>query len=187
MLKNRLKTVLVILISVVFASGLSTYATYTYLSKDISYKKLDGTEISVEDALNELYNSKEESTSKNVFVAFYTTRLYSTSYVNIDVQEYNSNMIKNIDNNVITIKESGKYKLDFVSFYGYGGFTLYSNYIINANTTSLSYSTPVEGHYIISESVEVNLETDDAFSIQSKMSTLTQSVGTVSAVLYKID
>lgn len=56
MLKNKFKIILVIVISIIFASGLSVYATYNYLAKDIKYTKIDGTETNVESSLNELYS-----------------------------------------------------------------------------------------------------------------------------------
>ena len=37
----------------------SVYATYSYLAQDVSYKKSDGTEISVKDALDELHKRTE--------------------------------------------------------------------------------------------------------------------------------
>lgn len=53
---KMLKIIIIIIVSIVLASGISVYATYSYFAKDISYKKTDGTELSVEEALNELYN-----------------------------------------------------------------------------------------------------------------------------------
>lgn len=56
-LRNKcIMIIITIFLIVTFASGISIYATYKYLSKDVSYLKADGKEISVEDALNELYN-----------------------------------------------------------------------------------------------------------------------------------
>ena len=55
---KKIKIVIIIIISIFLISGISVYATYNYFSKNVSYTKKDGTEISVEDALNELYNSK---------------------------------------------------------------------------------------------------------------------------------
>lgn len=54
------KIILIIILSIIIASGVSVYATYNYLAKDIKYIKTDGTQISVEDALNELYNSNNK-------------------------------------------------------------------------------------------------------------------------------
>ena len=56
MMRNRFKIVLIIIISMIVVSSISVYATYNYFANDIKYKKENGTEISVEDALNELYS-----------------------------------------------------------------------------------------------------------------------------------
>lgn len=58
MMKSKLKIILIILIlliSAIIVSGLSVYATYNYLASDISYAKSNGTTVSVENALNDLY------------------------------------------------------------------------------------------------------------------------------------
>ncbi len=46
------------MISIVLTACISVYATYYYFAKDVSYIKLDGTEISVQEALNELYGKQ---------------------------------------------------------------------------------------------------------------------------------
>lgn len=46
------------MISIVLTACISVYATYQYFAKDVSYTKLDGTEISVQEALNELYGKQ---------------------------------------------------------------------------------------------------------------------------------
>ena len=56
-MKIKIKMIITILIIIILVSGLSVYATYNYLAKDIGYTKGDGTTISVEKALNELYNN----------------------------------------------------------------------------------------------------------------------------------
>lgn len=70
MLKNKFKVILAILISIIFASGLSIYATYNYLASDVSYTR-DGETISVETALNELYERK--SIQGILYVGCYTS------------------------------------------------------------------------------------------------------------------
>ncbi len=55
-LNNKLKIILIIALTSILVGGLSSYATYNYLAKDISYTKSNGTIVSVENALNELYN-----------------------------------------------------------------------------------------------------------------------------------
>lgn len=56
MLKNKLKIILVIVITAILVGGISGYATYNYLAKDIKYTKADGTETNLENSLNELYS-----------------------------------------------------------------------------------------------------------------------------------
>lgn len=56
MIKNKLKIILIIIISIVVVSSISVYATYNYLASEIKYEKEDGTEVSVETALNDLYS-----------------------------------------------------------------------------------------------------------------------------------
>lgn len=55
-LKEKIKFILVIIVGILLLSGISVYAAYKYFAKDVSYTKADGTKISVEEALNELYN-----------------------------------------------------------------------------------------------------------------------------------
>ena len=57
-LKQNIKTILVIIITATLVGGTTAFATYNYLAKDVWYTKNDGTKISVEDSLNELYNNK---------------------------------------------------------------------------------------------------------------------------------
>lgn len=54
------------IIGVIIVSSISVYATYNYFAKDISYRKADGTELNVEQALNELY---AKHNMKNTLVA----------------------------------------------------------------------------------------------------------------------
>lgn len=58
-IKNNMKFFVINIVIVALFSSFSIYATYTYYSKDISYKKSDGTIVSVESALNELYQSNK--------------------------------------------------------------------------------------------------------------------------------
>lgn len=54
-IKGNLKLIIGFLIGLILASGVSVYAAYSYFAKDISYTKSDGTIISVEKAINDLY------------------------------------------------------------------------------------------------------------------------------------
>ena len=61
-LKNNLKVIIGFIVGMILASGITVYA-YSYFAKDIEYTKIENeteTIISVEDALNDLYNSINE-------------------------------------------------------------------------------------------------------------------------------
>ncbi len=58
-MKNKVKLIVCIIIMILI-SGVSVYATYNYLAKDINYVKSNGENISVQDALDELYNKKRD-------------------------------------------------------------------------------------------------------------------------------
>ena len=55
---KNLKLVIAIMMIIILTACISVYATYQYLARDVSYTKLDGTEISVQEALNELYGKQ---------------------------------------------------------------------------------------------------------------------------------
>lgn len=57
--KNTLKIIFITCIAVILVSGISVYATYKYLAKDVSYVKSNGEELNVEEALNELYSKNK--------------------------------------------------------------------------------------------------------------------------------
>ena len=57
---RKYKTLIIILLIILFTNCISVYATYTYFAKDISYTKKDGSTINVESALNELYLKKDK-------------------------------------------------------------------------------------------------------------------------------
>jgi len=57
---RKYKTLIIILLIILFTTCISVYATYTYFAKDISYTKKDGSTINVESALNELYLKKDK-------------------------------------------------------------------------------------------------------------------------------
>ena len=65
-LKKHIKIILIFVVSTLIVSMVSVYATYSYLAQDVSYKKSDGTEISVKDALDELYKTTEVITYETV-------------------------------------------------------------------------------------------------------------------------
>lgn len=105
MLKNKFKVILAILISIIFASGLSIYATYNYLASDVSYTR-DGETISVETALNELYERK----SINDIPDTYTIRAASFA----GVYNYNSSPIEVINLDLSLFKIIGYTKVKYM-------------------------------------------------------------------------
>lgn len=54
--KNKIKIILILIITIIITSSITAYATYNYLAKDIKYTKADGTETDLENSLNELYS-----------------------------------------------------------------------------------------------------------------------------------
>ena len=56
---KKLRIIVIVLIGILLVGGISAYATYTYLAKDVEYTKANGTKVSVENALNELYENKQ--------------------------------------------------------------------------------------------------------------------------------
>lgn len=58
-LRKNAKTIVAFITGAVLIGGITTYAAYNYYASQVSYTKKDGTEISVEDALNDLYSKKD--------------------------------------------------------------------------------------------------------------------------------
>ena len=57
-LKKNIRWIILVIILMIIASGVSVYATSTYLASQVNYTKKDGTTITVSDALNDLYNKE---------------------------------------------------------------------------------------------------------------------------------
>lgn len=55
MKKSLVFKILYLFLVLIVVAGASVFATNTYLASQVSYSKSDGTEISVANALNELY------------------------------------------------------------------------------------------------------------------------------------
>ena len=71
-IKDNIKIILAVVIAVIITSGISVYATYQYFAKDIGYTKKDGSQVSVEAALNELYVKSKNISSEVVASQQYT-------------------------------------------------------------------------------------------------------------------
>lgn len=61
--KKNIRTIIGCIVGVILASSITVYA-YSYIASDVKYTKKDGTEVSVESALNELY----EKNNKNLYL-----------------------------------------------------------------------------------------------------------------------
>ena len=67
---KNLKTILIIIINDIIISGTLVFAYNNYLAKDVEYEKNDGTKISVENALNELYAGNKDSANNNYMFVY---------------------------------------------------------------------------------------------------------------------
>ena len=57
---KNLKKIIILLIILILCFGVGAYAAYTFTAGEIKYTKSDGTVVSVESALNELYSVKKD-------------------------------------------------------------------------------------------------------------------------------
>lgn len=64
-MKKNIKLIISFIIGAIILSGISVYANYIYFAKDVSYTR-NGVEISVADALNELYDKKRNYNSGEI-------------------------------------------------------------------------------------------------------------------------
>lgn len=60
-MKKNLKMIMAIIITAILCIGTSVFATASYMASQMSYKKADGTTITVQDALNDLYSKKNDN------------------------------------------------------------------------------------------------------------------------------
>lgn len=77
---KKIKVIFIIIICIIIFGTICTFATYSYFSKDIFYTKKDGTEISVEEALNELYNNNQKINYNTFSSGVVTTSSAGTFY-----------------------------------------------------------------------------------------------------------
>lgn len=86
--RKNIKIIVAFIIGVILASGISVYA-YSCYSSDISYKKVNSEEeISVEEALNELYERKLDSLTLH---KINLGNFASTSAASVDIKSQVSN------------------------------------------------------------------------------------------------
>lgn len=80
--KENLKVILAIIITTILVGGTTAFATYNYFAKDIEYEKSDGTKISVESALNELYKKEKlENVTLSYALRRYTDGAQSSAQI----------------------------------------------------------------------------------------------------------
>lgn len=81
-IKKNTKLIITFILGIIVASGITAYATYNYFAKDINYTKSNGAEITVEQALNELYEMKKDYIKPN------GTKTITEKSSQIDVSSY---------------------------------------------------------------------------------------------------
>ena len=99
-LRKNVKTIIAFITGAVLIGGISTYAAYNYYASQVSYTKKDGTEVSVEKALNELYSNKQETSGDFVIPSWELSsaggsEAYGTLYLP-DVTNYNKLTIDSV-------------------------------------------------------------------------------------------
>lgn len=94
--RKNIRVIIGFVVGVILASGVTVYA-YSYIAKDVMYTKKDGSEISVDQALNELYERENiKYTLKRVSLGetsgTNTTRYYDATgipnYQNLTVDNF---------------------------------------------------------------------------------------------------
>ncbi len=125
-IKKNIKIIIGFIVVAILASGITVYATYKYFATDVSYTK-DGTEISVAQALNELYKNKKETTDETLQIT--TNNKYSLGkyYNNIDV---------NVPIPEGYIKPSGTFNIDRNGDYSVSS---YENVKVNVTVNGWTY------------------------------------------------
>lgn len=57
---KKIKKIIILIIALILCFGVGAYAAYTFQAGDVKYRKADGTVVSVESVLNELYSVKKD-------------------------------------------------------------------------------------------------------------------------------
>lgn len=79
--KTNLKTIIAIITTSLIVGCTTVFAKYNYFAKDVQYVKNDGTKISVEEAINSLYEEKE---NKNTWEKLFNIGFTIDEIVNTD-------------------------------------------------------------------------------------------------------
>lgn len=152
------KTIYIIIIAIccVLCSSLSVWA-YSYFAKDVSYKKADGTEISVENALNELYSSQTKSKKyvTNGLVFGFDALINYNSYSSHNVTLKNDMAYFNGSNSYVAYpryqNSNITYEVDFIKENDNSGDILSSaqlgGYVISSSGNEIYFGVNVNGNY----------------------------------------
>lgn len=126
-IKKHIKTIISIIVTAIIFTGFSIYATTTYLAKDIGYIKNDGTQINVEEALNELYNNYTSNNSNHIEKGQitktlptswkYETILFENEYTEIPEVYYSYDAGTSGGSVFITQITTKSFKIGYVNFY----------------------------------------------------------------------
>lgn len=111
---KNIKLILVILLVIIFVGGVSVYATYSYFATNVSYMK-GGVEISVAEALNELYKNKKETTDETKEINASGEYTLDKYYKNINVDVDNDIEYQTIDSSSYISKNNGTFYTGTIS------------------------------------------------------------------------
>ena len=124
-IKNNFKVIIGFVVGIILASSITAYA-YSYIASDISYTK-DGTEMSVEEALNDLYNKNNGNNMEWVEIqdAFVSNPNYTLAGARLYKKGNICKLSFTIDNitkntNYILINNSEYYPKEETEVYGWG-------------------------------------------------------------------
>jgi len=124
-IKKNIKLIIIIIVGILLVSGISVYATATYIynATDVSYLKNGTDNISVADALNDLYANKKESIELNDLKTILGQTDATASDILSGKKAYSNGElitgIANIENNW-TLVITYKIYLGWNGNYGYG-------------------------------------------------------------------
>lgn len=78
-IKNNIK-IFIIIITIILIENVSVYAAYKYFAKDVYYTKSDGSEININDALNELYTNSINLENSKLLYTYNSDLSFSGKY-----------------------------------------------------------------------------------------------------------
>lgn len=155
-----------------------TVLATSVLAKEIVFVPDDTTwEVNnVEDAINSLYSNNDNIRLVSAFVS----RFKDFSAVAASVSLVDNDYV-NVDDNIVTIKETGNYKLFYYVFRGYNVYKYTYEYVINEVGTNVVTDTS----YYNTDTVELNLKEGDTLYLRGKFLEDSSAVSSAFAILYK--